>query len=232
LLKQLLKRIFPAKEKKPAEGYDLWAAQYDEQPDNLMLAQDEILFSSLLAETDPRGKIIADIGCGTGRHWQKLQALQPAKLIGYDVSAGMLARLNEKYPGAETFLFQDDRLASLADQSVDILISTLTIAHIPDAEKAMKEWNRVLKDGGQVIITDYHPEALSKGGNRSFRYNNKTITAIAGQLGWVPQRLMEKEIDDNMRPWYEKQQAMETFSRFRGMPLIYGILLKKKHADT
>ena len=45
----------------------------------------------------------------------------------------------------------------LKNESCDCIISTLTIAHIQNAEEAITEWNRVLKPGGQMIITDYHP---------------------------------------------------------------------------
>jgi ubiquinone/menaquinone biosynthesis C-methylase UbiE len=242
LLKRFLRRLLRPKDIVPAAGYDLWAGQYDLQPDNLMLAQDELVFGSLLENLLVEGKIVADIGCGTGRHWQKILNRHPAKLLGFDVSGGMLKKLHEKFPQAETFLLKNDQLAALAGESVDLLLSTLTIAHIPAVENALHEWNRVLKHGGRVIITDYHPVALAKGGNRSFKHENKTISivnhvhsiekikTIAGQLGWTTERLIEKEIDGSMKPWYDKQQALSVFEKFKGTPLIYGIQLIKDNA--
>ena len=53
----------------PAEGYNQWAPTYDTQPDNAVLALESRLFSELLARIPIEGKIVADIGCGTGRHW-------------------------------------------------------------------------------------------------------------------------------------------------------------------
>jgi ubiquinone/menaquinone biosynthesis C-methylase UbiE len=47
-------------------AYDLWASDYDSQPDNMMLAWDEEIFSDLINNMDLHNKIIADIGCGTG----------------------------------------------------------------------------------------------------------------------------------------------------------------------
>ena len=84
----------------PAAGYDLWSGSYDQQPGNLMLDLDEAIFSNLLSEVNIRGKTVVDVGCGTGRHWNKLLLQEPAKILGYDVSPGMLDRLKQKYPQA------------------------------------------------------------------------------------------------------------------------------------
>lgn len=242
LLRKLLYRFFPPGDKAPAAGYNLWAGEYDNQPDNLMLALDEELFSSMFNELDAAGKTMVDVGCGTGRHWKKILEKKPAALTGFDVSSGMLAILQRKFPQAETRLLKDDILTGIADDSVDILISTLTIAHIAGLEKALREWNRVLKPGGQMIITDYHPAALAKGGKRTFQHKGKTVSLInhvhsiekilqlARQLGLQEERLIEKHIDDSMRTWYENKNALDVFEKFRGTPIIYGLQLKKENA--
>ncbi len=242
MLKKILYRFFSQGEKGPAEGYNLWAGEYDNQPGNLMLALDEEVFSSLFHELDPAGKIMADVGCGTGRHWKKILEKKPSMLTGFDVSSGMLFILKEKFPQAETRLLKDDTLPGMADDSVDILISTLTIAHIAGLEKTLQEWSRVLKPGGHMIITDYHPATLAKGGKRTFQHKGKTISLVnhvhsiekilqlARQLGLQEERLIEKHIDDSMRPWYENKNALHVFEKFRGMPIIYGLHLKKENA--
>jgi len=207
-----------------------------------MLALDEGLCADLLRPVTVTGKVVVDIGCGTGRHWKKIFDRQPARLLGYDVSPGMLAILRQKYPGSETYLLKGESLHGLPDAACDLVLSTLTVAHIPDLEAALREWYRVLAPGGDMIITDYHPEALAKGGQRTFREGKKVIAvrnhiypirqirAIAGQLGLQEQKVVEKEIDDTMKPYYEKQQALAVFERFRGVRIIYGIHLKKPDA--
>src|SRR6266852_8386048 len=54
------------------EAYEIWSNSYDNQPGNLMLDLDELIFSSLVANIDLDNKRVADVGCGTGRHWQKI----------------------------------------------------------------------------------------------------------------------------------------------------------------
>jgi ubiquinone/menaquinone biosynthesis C-methylase UbiE len=231
--------LFQQREKDPGAAYDLWAAAYDNQPGNLMLDLDEGVFSELLNHTAVSGKIIADIGCGTGRHWNKLFAKQPARLTGYDVSIGMLAKLKEKYPAAETFLLKDELLPELPTASCDLVISTLAIAHIEKLQTTLQEWNRVLKPDGEIIITDYHPEALAKGGKRTFKLEGKIIAVknyihtidqlrvLTRQLGWTELRFTERVIDDSVKGYYERQNALSLFESFRDIPIIYGIHLKK-----
>jgi ubiquinone/menaquinone biosynthesis C-methylase UbiE len=151
LIHKLRQYLRPArrKESEPAAAYDIWALSYDHQPDNLMLALDEELCGGLLARTPVSGKVIADIGCGTGRHWKKIVDRQPARLVGYDVSGGMLEILRKKFPAAETHQLNDHRLPELEDASCDLLLSTLTMAHIPDPEAALMEWCRVLSPVGK-----------------------------------------------------------------------------------
>jgi ubiquinone/menaquinone biosynthesis C-methylase UbiE len=244
LLRKIKDIVFKSRanlpETPPAEGYNLWAPAYDAQPDNLMLALDEALFAELQHSLDITGKTMVDVGCGTGRHWPKLLAQQPSELIGYDVSEGMLAMLQQKMPAAATYLLEaSGRLAHTADNSCDLVISTLTMAHIPDAAAALAEWHRVLKPGGHLIITDYHPTALAKGANRSFAHQGKTvhlknhvhtveqIKAYCGQRGMAVLRLLERTIDDSMQHWYEKQGALAVFEQYKGTPIIYGLLAQK-----
>jgi ubiquinone/menaquinone biosynthesis C-methylase UbiE len=226
----------------PEKAYDLWAETYDAQPDNLMLALDEAVFSALLGKTETANKTIADIGCGTGRHWPKLLAGKPDCLTGYDVSAGMLERLQLKFPQAETCRLESNRLKAHQDQSCDLLVSTLALAHIQDAEDAWREWDRVLKSGGEIILTDYHPEALQKGGDRTFSHKGKLVSvrnyihpldelkSLAQELQWEALDFNERLIDESVRVFYEKKGALHVFEKFRGMPIIYGVRLRKKDA--
>jgi SAM-dependent methyltransferase len=50
---------------------------------------DEIVFSRLLEHAELPDKITFDIGCGTGRHWDRIMELGSAELIGCDISAEM-----------------------------------------------------------------------------------------------------------------------------------------------
>jgi ubiquinone/menaquinone biosynthesis C-methylase UbiE len=225
----------------PADAYNLWSQDYDDQPDNLMLALDEEMFTRLIKPVPLKDKNIIDVGCGTGRHWNKILEQQPKSLTGYDVSEGMLDMLKIKYPQAVTYKLNGNHLTMSENGHSDVVISTLTIAHIENLEEAFYEWQRVLTYNGEVIITDFHPEMLASGGRRTFFHNGQTysvknyihsiekILRIAGQLDWELVNLEERKIDDSMKSYYEKKNAVPVFEKFKGMPVIFGMHLMNKH---
>ena len=242
LFKRLKDYLSPSRirETEPAMAYDIWAAGYDHQPMNLVLALDEELFSALLHEYDTVFPAILDIGCGTGRHWEKLKALKPSRLAGYDVSQGMLSRLAEKFPGSEIHLLENMSLPEEKNESADLLVSTLALAHMKDLKTALGAWARILRSGGELILTDFHPASLLQGGQRTFSDRGKTIAIrnyihplpelvkTCGQLGFTQLRFLERKIDASVKEFYEKQNALNIYEKFVDTPLIYGMRFKKK----
>ena len=225
-------------------GYDLWAESYDAQPDNLMLKLDQKLFDGFVDKMQLENKSIADIGCGTGRHWGKLFSKKPSSLTGYDVSAGMLHKLKEKYPEANTFEIKNNRLPGIENNSCDLVISTLTIAHIDDIRSSLKEWTRMLKNDGEMIITDYHPGLLEQGGDRSFKYKDKyvSIKNNVHSISYLKELFSENHldvisfkeffIDDTLKQYYEQQGKLHVYEKSKGLPVIFGFYLKKNNAAS
>ena len=221
------------------EAYDIWAENYDAQPGNLMLDLDEILFTKLLRDLSLENKTVADIGCGTGRHWNKIFKQSPENLTGFDVSPGMLNKLTEKFPEAKTYVITDNRFENIADSTYDVILSTLTVAHIEDIEDALQTWCRITKQQGEMIITDFHPNALASGGKRTFRHGNKHIavqnfvnsTQIIKQVllknGFEVIDHQELKVDETVRHYYEQQNALHVYEKFKGQPIIYGIHFRR-----
>lgn len=232
-------RRFTQKITDAEKAYDLWASSYDHQPGNLMLDLDEALITRFLETVPVSEQVIADIGCGTGRHWPKILERKPASLTGFDVSQKMLAQLQKKYPNAITHQLDKSGNLNVKDESVNLIVSTLTIAHMPNIETALTEWNRVLVKGGNIIITDYHPVALSKRANRTFSHEGKTIVVrnyvhpisnineLAASLNLKKIAFTEQVIDESMRPYYEKKNALHLYRQFYGTPIIFAIHFKK-----
>jgi ubiquinone/menaquinone biosynthesis C-methylase UbiE len=224
-----------AKTTHPQEAYDLWADDYDEQPGNLMLDLDEQIFGGLLNSIAVENKQIADIGCGTGRHWKAIQKKEPAQLTGFDVSEGMLKKLKEKYPKSHTVHLVKDGFDDIPNGKYDIIISTLTIAHIQNLAVAIVEWSRILRDEGDIIITDFHPGMLAKGGKRTFSHHGIPVTiknyihpleSIKTHFlnnGFTMQKEEIRYVDETVRPYYIKKNAIDVYDRFRGIPVIYGL---------
>lgn len=233
--------LFPTivTEKNSEDAYDIWSEDYDLQPGNLMLDLDEVLFPRLISEDIIKNKAVADIGCGTGRHWLKLMQMQPADITGFDVSGGMLDKLRKKFPEAKTHKITDNLLSSAQDTTFDTIISTLTVAHIENIDQALEAWCRILKPSADIVITDFHPKLLAFGGKRTFRHGHEhlavinyvhaldSIKSFLGQNGFSLISEEETSIDETVRHYYEQQKAVKVYEQFKGFPVIYGIHLKR-----
>lgn len=223
----------------PVSAYDIWADNYDNQPGNLMLDLDEQVFSGLLNEIDIEDKRVADIGCGTGRHWDKLFKANLLSLTGFDVSAGMLKHLEEKYPQADTYRITDNQFSFIPDNTYDVIVSTLTIAHIENIDEALNAWARIAGEQADIIITDFHPVTLAAGGQRTFEHNKSQIAVenhvhyvfeieeILLKEGFNTVTLDERIVDENVRSYYTAKNALHVYEKFHGSKIIYGIHLKR-----
>jgi len=241
---QIIKKYFnlhngKIPEKDAQNAYDLWSASYDSQPGNLMLLLDDLVFSDLLNEIQISGKRIADIGCGTGRHWQKILEKDPALLTGFDVSEGMLLKLKKKFPSSTVEKIVDNWFTKVPDGRFDVIVSTLTVAHIEDIREAILAWSRILKNGGEIIITDYHPALLARGGKRTFSADRQQyavvnfvhtveeITRVLQEAGISVIHKIEKRIDESLKHHYEEQDALAIFKKYKDEPVIFGLRAKK-----
>lgn len=244
MMASVLRMIFGSKSSEPVEkavgpAYDLWSASYDHQPGNLVFDMDEDLFCRFLARIDIKDKVVADIGCGTGRHWPSIFARSPSSLQGFDVSDGMLSRLKRKFPGADVVKIGEDGIPALDETSVDLVVSTLALGHIAEPEPALKAWCAALKRGGALILTDFHPEALIRGAKRTFVYRHKPVhvrsyvhpvAMVEGMLkenGLATEEKAEHLVDRSVRHYYEQKNALAVYEKFRGIPMVYGMICKK-----
>jgi ubiquinone/menaquinone biosynthesis C-methylase UbiE len=239
-LKKKLSHRLRVRETPPAKAYNLWASSYDAQPDNPILLLDGLLFNQLLSNINLEGKRVVDIGCGTGRHWEALFRGNVAECLGYEASTEMLQKVREKYPHARTFLHSGHALKELEDRSCDVLVSTLVIAHIRNLSAEWREWNRVLKNGGEILLTDFHPVALQRGANRSFMYRDRLvyiknhvhtldmIRHLAGKLNWKEIGFIESRIDERVKHIFERLDVMEAYRDSYDQLVLYGLHLKKE----
>lgn len=231
--------FFPKKKVDPAVAYNLWAETYDEQDNNLIIYLDNAVFTHIISNTEMVGKTIVDFGCGTGSHWKEVLSRRPSKLIGYDVSQQMLLKLRHKFPNAIAYHLENNELKELAGESIDIVISTLVIGYIKNINQTFEEWNRKLKKNGEIVITDFHPVAIEKGANRSFKHLGQTIfiknylhkldeiRTLAKAIGWQEVGFIERTVDESVRFFYEKLNLLQGYEDSYKTPLLYGIRFKK-----
>lgn len=117
---------------------------------------------SLLAPHSPRR--ILDIATGTGDFAiETAKALRPTKLIGADISEGMMEIGRQKVhrEGLDdiiSFAKEDCLHLSYADDSFDAVTAAFGIRNFEDLDKGLSEMCRVLKPGGRLSIVELtHP---------------------------------------------------------------------------
>lgn len=97
-----------------------------------------------------------DFGCGIGRLTRAL-ATRYAEVVGVDISSSMLAQARQLHAHLVNVRFVENaqtRLDFLADASVDIVYSVITLQHIPAALQRgyVQEFLRVLAPGGLAVF--------------------------------------------------------------------------------
>ena len=104
---------------------------------------------------------LLDVGCGTGSFLQRISTELPIKtLYGIDPSEQMV-KIAQKKAIPECRLHTEfiEHL-SLADNSVDCVVSTTAFSHFFDIQKAMSQIHRVLKNSGHCIIVEHKKPKL------------------------------------------------------------------------
>jgi len=145
------------------EGYGRWAASYDASPNPLIDVEQPIVHAMI--DAVPRG-VALDAACGTGRHTRQL-ATCGHRIVGVDASAAMLELARRAVPGAELRIGD---LGSLpADSaSVDLVVCALALSHCADLGPPIRELGRIVRPGGRVIVSDFHPVMIALVGSAFF----------------------------------------------------------------
>jgi ubiquinone/menaquinone biosynthesis C-methylase UbiE len=104
-----------------------------------------------LADMRP-GARIADLGCGSGVFTDLLRSLG-YNAVGLDISPKLIALGRAKYPGVE-FIEGDVEELPFADASLDGVLLSGLVHHLPDPSRCAGEVFRVLKPGGSFVAFD------------------------------------------------------------------------------
>jgi Methylase involved in ubiquinone/menaquinone biosynthesis len=141
-----LKKDITARWDKSAPGYDSQYAHGIKTED-----EKQAWRSFMQRELGEPVKKVLDVGTGTG-----FLAIMAAGLghycMGIDLSQGMLRVAREKagdYKEWLTFSQSDAENTALSENTFDVVMSRHLLWTLPNPEKALTEWHRVLKPGGK-----------------------------------------------------------------------------------
>ena len=125
---------------------------------------------------------VLDLGCGTGLELEEYFKVNPtAKVVGIDLSKGMLEALKSKFSDKDIVLICTSYFdVPLEESSFDSAVSVESLHHFTKEEKIPLYTNlyNALKDGGYFILTDYF--ALSDEEEKLHRQNLISLKAEQG----------------------------------------------------
>ncbi|SMD05133.1 class I SAM-dependent methyltransferase [Sporomusa malonica] len=104
------------------------------------------------------GKEVLDAGCAAG-WYTKWLIDQGANVTALDFSPSMIA-MTQKRVGHRAKVVRADLnepLSFIADKSIDIVVSSLTLHYLKDWNVAMSEFGRILKQSGYLVFSVHHP---------------------------------------------------------------------------
>lgn len=129
----------------------------------------------------PCGQRVLDVAIGTGLVAREILRLAQdgVFLVGLDPSVGMLAQARRRGPVAVVAGFGENM--PFPDGSFDCLTMGYALRHLPDLLLAFREFHRVLRPGGKLLILEITPprQGLKKAVLKAYI---RSLTASAALL--------------------------------------------------
>ena len=168
--------------------FDNIAHSYDKLNHRLSLNIDKIWRRTALNRLKKfNPQTILDIATGTGDFAiQAAKMLTPQKLIGADISEGMMnvGRQKTKFLGLDniiSFSKEDCMKLSFAENSFDAVTAAFGIRNFQNLDQGLCEMHRVLKNGGHLCIVELTtPVAFPM--KQLFKIYSHTVLPIYGRI--------------------------------------------------
>lgn len=159
-------------------AYDRWAPIYD-MVFGPVFARGR---SAAVEAADRIGGRVLEVGIGTGISLPSYK--RSTRLSGIDISAPMLAKAEERVRklglrNVEGLEVMDAEKLTFADDAFDVVVAQYVVTAVPNPEAALDEFLRVLRPGGEIVITtrigaEKGPRAVIE----------RALMPITSRLGW------------------------------------------------
>jgi phosphatidylethanolamine/phosphatidyl-N-methylethanolamine N-methyltransferase len=189
-----------------ATAYARWAPVYD----LVFGAVFERGRKAAIAAAERLGGRILEVGVGTGISLPDYGRTN--RLVGVDLSEPMLRKAQERVAehrldNVEALAVMDAENLGLPDDTFDVVVAQYVITAVPDPERTLDEFARVLKPGGEIILVNHI--GAEAGLRRSFE---AWFAPMARRLGWRPEFPWAR-----LTGWAERANGIELIER-RPMP--------------
>ena len=227
--------------------WDFRSDSYDDSPGHSGFVD---IWKTVLSETFEGKKKILDVGCGTG-FLSLILAELGHEVVGIDLSEGMLskARMKADNLGLDIeFMIGDAENLHFEDDSFDAVVNRHLLWTLPNPDKAIMEWGRVIKNGGKVVAMDgkWRRNSFDEHIRNIFRYtavliyekknpfqNNGYKDEVAKMLpfngGTEPENIVKLFEKANLKNTSVKDLSWIKETQKRNLPLLYRLAWGNKY---
>jgi ubiquinone/menaquinone biosynthesis C-methylase UbiE len=133
--------------------------------------------------------LVADVGCGDGRLCWEYHICSPELYTGIDPGSGLISGLRERTGGRANAIVSTAEALKLQDNSIDFLACSEAFEHLPEPRLALREFARVVKPGGRIVIQS--PNAVRLRNMNPFQ----VLLCVLGRA--MPSLVMRKATHEN-----------------------------------
>lgn len=129
---------------------DVYTVEADVKDTHWWFAGRRRLFKRLIGGLQPNAAwLVLEVGAGTGANLRVLQDLGAGRVVACDVSVDAL-----RHAGCSATMTRADAThLPFRSGSVDLLLAADVIEHLDDDGAALREFARVLRPGGHLVLT-------------------------------------------------------------------------------
>lgn len=177
------------------------------------------------------GAVVVDVACGTGDLAEAFYDAGAGRVIGIDFTPEMLevARSRASRSGRDGIEYRhgDATELELESDSADLISIAFGIRNVSDPAKALAEFRRVLRPGGQLLILEFSEPSnpFLRAVNRLYVGQIMPVTAAllardrSGAYRYLPRSIQ------TFLPRQELERAMRDagFDRIKQFPMSFGV---------
>jgi malonyl-CoA O-methyltransferase len=205
-------------------AYERWAPLYPPIAHNPLMRAEQRLMRRYWPEV--AGRRTLDLACGSGRYSQLFAEAGAAQVLSLDVCVAMLRQVP-----VGTRICASMMHLPFAPGTFDVVVSGLAVGHAPAIHPWMAEAASVLRKGGTLLYSDFHPDAARAGLTRSFKDGNGLTCcvphrqfSVASQLDAAKAAGLQVEAMHEVRVGMELRESFpgseDFYRRWHGLPII------------
>jgi malonyl-CoA O-methyltransferase len=201
----------------PLEGYNLWASTYSKESNPIKNLSDTLVEKFL---PSLEGKTVLDAGCGTGKFCKQAENQNALKVVGIDLSPAMIEEAKLVCSKTE-FRCSDISNTNIEQSHYDVIICGLVMGHLQSLIPSLPGLLKALKNGGIIILTDFHPFLTMLHLKRTFNDNR------SGKEYEIRHHL--HLFQDYFKMFSDHGVVIESLEEpmYNGNPVVFGIRAQK-----